>query len=176
MFVFTFIRVFFLTLFCNKSSCIMNINWFIICEFEKVEFVKVDKNIKNKIWLKSCCGGTGIVHVLTWQRGSAHALCCCRCSQPAAEIGAVAGVAAVYWADEAGSCAVDVAVHRGAPGAPQGAVPVAVARWWRALEAGVPQTDGGGFGLTRGQGLPQMSGNVAQSGGQEMGYRRMFFR
>lgn len=111
---------------------------------------------------------------LTWQGGSTHAPCCC--GQPAAEVGAVAGVAAVHWADEAGPCAVNVAVHHGAPGAPQRAVPVAVAGWWRALEAGVSQINGGGFGLIRGRGLPQMCGSIAQSGGQVMGQRRTFLR
>lgn len=117
----------------------------------------------------------GGLQPLTWQGGSTHAPCCC-CSQPAAEVGAVVGVAAVHWADEAGSCAVNVAVHHGAPGAPQRAVPVAVAGWWRALEAGVSQINGGGFRLIRGRELPQMSGNIAHSGGQVLGQRRTLLR
>lgn len=36
----------------------------------------------------------------------------------------------------------------------------------------MPRIDGGGLRLIRGRELPQMSGNVAQSGGQELGQRR----
>lgn len=40
----------------------------------------------------------------------------------------------------------------------------------------MPQTDGGGFGFSAGGGLPQLSGNIAQSGGQELGQRRTLLR
>lgn len=65
---------------------------------------------------------------------------------------AVCGVAAVHGADEAGASAVaDVAVHHGAPSAPQRAVPVAVAGRRCALEAGVPQGEGWGPRLAPGE-------------------------
>lgn len=92
MFVFTFIRVFFLTLFCNKSSCIMNINWFIICEFEKVEFVKVDEHQKQNLvkvllrwdWDRARAHLTARLRsrslLLSLQPASGWNWCCRRCS------------------------------------------------------------------------------------------------
>lgn len=65
---------------------------------------------------------------------------------------AVSSVTAVYGADEAGASAVaHVAFHHRAPGAPQRAVPVAVAGRRRALEASVPQGEGREPRLTAGE-------------------------
>lgn len=89
----------------------------------------------------------------------------------------VGRVAAVHRADEAGASAVaHVAVHHRAPGAPQRAVPVAVAGRRRALEAGVPQGQVRGPRLAAAEvvlrlGRPHRPGSEACGEGEGVGQR-----